>query len=252
MDGLKELVPMTFSLLGFVLFCFIFSTVPNPRYTDIVPLCGYIYLAYITLMLSKHGKKMFSIIMASLLMLIVLTSSFYSFDPISNRLYLKEGGSENQLYTVDNKTPFYGDGSVYNKQGLFMEGSYNRALRDAIQNDMQLLISGNEEEAYFLDGMLGKVTVDSGEYEFREGYFDTKKGIRKIHSGDNTITYSVGIVNDLGSIKSISATDRYIYVYCDEIGKKLADDIIANVDIVEKKEYSYMGVKLHGIVFEYD
>lgn len=248
--GLKSLVPMTVSLVGFVLFCFIYSTAPNPRYTDIVPLCGYIYLAFVLLNLAKCGAKKISMCIASVVMIVVLMSSYFSFDPVSGMFYLKAGEGENRLYTADNKTPSYGDGAVYNKQGIFMEGSYNMAVNDAVQNNMQLLISGKGNEAYYLDGMIGIVKPERGEYELLEEYFDTKRNIRKIHANENTVTYDIGVISDFESIKAFPSNGTCLYVYCDEIGKTLADDIIQNMNVIQEKEYPYMGFTLHGIVFQ--
>lgn len=248
---IRELVPMIFSLGAFTIFSFIYVTVPNSRYTDIIPLCGYILLAVEILILSDTVKAYCLYMISGAVAVIMLLSSYMSIDPVSKYFYYDEKISDTTVYTTNVKDHMYGDGIVYNKQALGMEGPIGEAIYDSINNDRKIVIHGKSPAVYHFDGMTRLDSVQDGEFRWNEEYFDIADKSRKYNATDNTISINVGLAGDVESIMQMAEKgEEYIYLYYRGIGDELIEDIGEHFNIIDNKEYDYCGWKLKGIIFE--
>lgn len=248
--SVRTLVPMLFSLIAFTLFNFIFVTVPNTRYTDIIPLCGYIIISVELLILSKKVKNLFVCMFSAGLTAIMLISSYISIDPISKMIFYDEKIEDTLIYTTVVDRHMYGDGIVYNKQALNMESSISAAINDSINYDRDIVIYGIYPNVYFFDGMTELKSVKKGEFRWIEEYFDFDNQIRNHLQNEETIPFMVGLASDVESIiKNVEIGKVYTYLYFKGIGDELVEDIAKKFHIVEEVEYDRCGWKLKGIVF---
>ena len=251
--NLGLLIPMLCAVIAFSLFSLVFVTVPNPRYTDIIPICGYVLAAVFILIISDRIGMAVSSVIAAMLAVLMLVSSYTSVDPVSKALYYDENIKDMVVYTTDVDNHMYGDALVYNKQALNMEGAISAAVSDALSSKRNILINGRPTEVYHFDGMTGGENVSDGEYKWFTEYFDPERKIRMFKSNDIAVSFGVGLVSNLESISKITEADEeYIYLYYMGMGDKLAEDIIDSYKIIENKEYEYCGWKLKGLVFRAD
>ncbi|MCQ2497613.1 MAG: hypothetical protein MJ133_01395 [Lachnospiraceae bacterium] len=249
-NGIINLFPMICAVFAFSLFSLMFVTVHNPRYVDIVPLCGYVMVAVIILIFSDKMGKAVSIIIGTLLALLMLVSSYVSIDPVSRLLYYDEALRDTVIFTADLNNHTYGDATVYNKQALDMEGSISLAFGDAIGDKRKILIDGKSPQAYYFDGMIGLEKVLDDDYKWVREYFDTEREIRVFKPNDRTVTVDVGLVSNLESVQKITADGgEYIYLYYAGMGDALAEELVEDCNVIEIKEYIYRGWRLKGIVF---
>jgi len=246
-----SLIPMVFSLLAFTLFNFVFVTVPNPRYSDIIPICGYVMIATYILALSEHIPLFISYVLGTALAAVMLISSYLSVDPISSFLYKDDTLADKTVYTTTIERHMYGDASVYNKQALYMEGVISQAVENALENEWNIILCGDDTTSYYLDGMLGNIHVPEGDFLKVSEYFDKKNKIRKIHPNENTVEYEVAVVNGENALTDfVSGNKKYMCLYFKGLGDESVSVIADKYKVVSEHEYEYRGWKLYGIVFE--
>lgn len=277
------IIPICGGILCSTLFSCFFKTVNHPRYVDAVPFS--IYIIAIVLMvrllepIGKSGWQIISVGMAGLM----LISEYITFDPLSLAAFDSVNiGNTKLIKTME--APL-GDGSIYNKQMLWIEHVMNEAIGDAVDMDAVVIMPNVGDSEYYFDGTAysGELidgvycqteyydvltsrrcqaaTADIPQYVYGSGEFAEFENV-----GDYTpVTVcmpcknaSIALIDDIMNQRSRASrntevdekgdvTRLYSVIYLSDELQPHASSLCDELEVIAKKQYNYRGWTLNAV-----
>lgn len=227
---------LIFVLVGFTLFSIVFRTANHPRYSDAVPCCLYILVAVIILGIPNNKLMSYSILSA--LFVVMLVSSFLTIDPVSLRAF-------DTIYvgkTMMIKTAsLFGDGSIYNRQALWMEKPYSEAIKDSLNDDTRIVVLTYENAIYDIDGMTEQLVVDN-DHCTTTHFWDEGRGIRQPIKDDRSKSFEITFVGDINKVTDLFEEGETVsIIYPNYLNVEDYIGLNENVQNVSIQEYQYRG-----------
>lgn len=245
----KYIFALVISQLFLTLFSCIFKTVNHPRYID----SGVIFLYYVsTLCLTKMIEERHQTIISLFASIILLVSSYKTYDIVTNVLFKQLDIGEEKIITTY-KLPF-GDGAIYNKQMLWLEGAMNRAIDDALEDDNIIVIPAIGNYTYTFDGASEAAHIE-GDYFVQRQYWNESKNRREVIKSEKNREYDIHHISNKAYINEIPNPENknISYIFIDSIDTDIVESfegVIENSQIIGEKEYYYRGWVLKRIVIQ--
>lgn len=242
------MVPVFTGQMAFTLFSCAFKTVNHPRYADCSPVV--LYMIGIVCIL-KMKTKVRSIIL-SILMVLMLASSFYTLDPVSKGIFQTVNIGETIMVVPQKEAP--GDGMIYNKQMLRLEQAMNLALKNAIEEERLVIFPAIGGSTYYFDGMAEVINIPVKEYGENVEHWNRDEAKRDWKVEDNTVDFTAYYVWDRWGLEELMQ-DWYgknnfkSYFYLPFAGEELVEEIEKEYSVLEKKVYKYKGWSVREIIF---
>lgn len=246
MKRLSFLLPVLFGQIGLTLFCCLFKTVNHPRYNCTNQVTIY-FMTIVILMFCF--KDITNGILQSGIAILLLVSSFKTIDPLSLSCFPNcRIGTETMITTMD--IPL-GDGMIYNRQMLWLEGAISRALEDAFSESDVVCFPTSEDNAYFFDGMaeVGEIHTP---YRMDTEYWDTDKRKRVPEQGETTQSFTVYQLTEKEGFPDASyeLEGRGNLLYTSYTGNQYAEIVKSLYSNYTESTYSYRGWEIRRLSFE--
>ena len=242
----KYIFPLFMSQIFFMLFSCIFKTVNHPRYID----SSVVFLYCVgTYCLVKLISDKWQIFVCAVVSFVLLCSSYKSIDFVSNNLFEQiDVGNDRIVTTYD--LPF-GDGAIYNKQMLWMEGAINKAYGAALKDDNIIVVPAIDNTTYAFDGASVLASTESGYYSQIQ-YWNDLKERRQTFRDENCIEYNLYHISDEANICTIPnpQNKNISYIYIETNHSNPYKGILMNAEIIEEQSYSYRGWILKRVIVE--
>lgn len=258
-EGLKQIrksvLPIFSALLGFFVFSVLINTVNHARYTDISPICIYLLASIFIAYLADKIKEIVLYPFVSLMVILMLLSSYFTFDPISIALFSKLKTDNGYLLSMTANGFYMGDHMLYNRQGLYLEGAYSAFIEDALDNDYVMVIPAYSGSTYYFDGLMGPLYMKDKDYLKSKQHWDGKKHRRLNITETSTIPYEVYSVDKLEGLKGLMNDTayydetKYAYAWVQGIDDNIADEIEKELTVLERKQFKYRGWTINEVVF---
>ena len=227
---------LVYVLVGFTLFSLVFRTANHPRYSDAVPYCLYILAALI--ILGMPDNKLMSYSISSTLSVIMLVSSFLTIDPVSLKAFdtVYVGGAR-MIKTAG----LFGDGSIYNRQALWMEKPYSEAIKDSLHDGTRIVVLTYENAIYDIDGMTVQLVVDN-DYCTTTHFWDEGRGIRQPIKDDASKSFEITFVGNINTVTDLLKKGENVsIIYPNYLNVEDYISLNENVQNVSVQEYQYRG-----------
>ncbi len=202
-----------------LLFYMLYITGTYPRYTDAFPVC--ILLIFVTALASLKVSDVVWYGSVVLLSVLMITSSFFSFDPLSERLLISEDVGDSTIYFSSFGFDFGGDPCVYNRHYYGMDIVFDKALKKAMDSNVDLIAvsNGNNRSTWAIDGGMYAYNESMEKRIFTE-FWNVKKAKRdpiykwEYFDDPNYIPLDIRYIfpND-DIISSLQTGDSFIYIY---------------------------------------
>ena len=243
---IKHFIVLALSALGFTLISVAFATVNHARYAGVAPVILSVMAVIALLILFR--KKAVQIV-AALLAVLMLISSYVTIDPVSRVLFEQMDTGSGSMITTGSPAP--GDSMIYNKQMLGMENALSEAIGYAIENNYQIFLPTYNDNSYAFDGMMisGEKADD---FRLIRQYWNQRTKLRTAYESKDTIvfeTYQLLNETDLTALKKQDQYAGMCYIYADILGKEQAETIKENHEVTAEKEFTYRGWKIYLVVF---
>lgn len=243
---IKNDIILILSAFGFTLISVAFATVNHARYAGVAPVI--LSVMAVMALLSLLRKRALQIV-AALLAVLMLISSYATIDPVSRTLFKKMDTGSGSMIAIG--TPAPGDSMIYNKQMLGMENALGEAIGYAIENNYQIFLPTYNGNSYAFDGMMlpGEKVDDC---RLVRQYWNQRTKLRTAYESSDTIafeTYQLINETDLTALKKQDQYAGMCYIYADILGKEQAEAIRESHDITAEKEFTYRGWKIYLVVF---
>lgn len=235
-----------------LVFYILYVTNEYPRYTESFPV--YMMLAFVTLLAGMGIKECIQTGVMAGMSLLMLSSSFFSFDPISGRLFATADTGKGMVYFSRQNFDFGGDPCVYNRQYYGHEIVYEKCLKIALDSEDELIAvsTGNNHNTWAVDGGFYAYdeTIDKRYFtEFwneaeglRDPAYDfdffSDPGYREIN-----IRFIYPIDDTVTALKE-GKSFTYIYIPTQNGGRE--DMVRDNYDVIEEGSFSS-----HGWIMSY-
>lgn len=240
----KYIFPLIMSQFFFTLFSCIFKTVNHPRYIDSSVVFLYCTATYCLAKLMNERRQ---VIICGIISLVLLISSYKSIDIISNNLFEQiDIGQDKIITTYD--LPL-GDGAIYNKQMLWMEGAMNKVLKDAIEAEDIIVIPAIDDSTYAFDGA-SEVADTEGGYIIQSQYWNDTNNRREVLKNENNQEYNIYHISDRADINIIPNPNHknISYIYIDSVMKNDFKAVLENANIIDEQNYFYRGWVMKRII----
>ncbi len=245
-SALEWVLPLICAGIGFTLFSTFFRTANHPRYADIIPFMLYMFTAVMSLMVTdlrdRQSARTYGVVMISMALLMIM-SCFVTVDPVSLHIFESvDVGNTRILKTAD----VIGDGSVYNRQSLWMEYLYSEAIADAVKFGNKIVVLTESGNTYEVDGMTEFTSIqDNHKTDFQ--CIDINKNCR-IKSEEST-SYEISFLSDADGFTKVKADkgDKISVIYPAFISVDQYNGMLDNLGDITKKEYKYRGWKINCI-----
>lgn len=243
----KNYIVLAFSALGFMLISVVFATVNHARYAGVAPVI--LSVMAVMALITLFRKRALQIV-AALLAVLMLISSYATIDPVGRALFEQMDTGNGSMITTGSPAP--GDSMIYNKQILGMENALSEAIGYAIDNNYQIFLPTYNDNSYAFDGMM--ISGEKAE-DFRliRQYWNQRTKLRTAYESKDTIafeTYQLLNETDLTALKKQDQYAGMCYIYADILGKEQAETIKESHNVTAEKEFTYRGWKIYLVVFE--
>lgn len=227
---------LIFVLAGFTLFSIVFRTANHPRYSDAVPYCLYILAAVIILGITDSRLMSYSILSA--LSVVMLVSSFLTIDPVSLRAFdTVYVGKTMMIKTAS----LFGDGSIYNRQALWMEKPYSEAIKDSLNDDTRIVVLTYENAIYDIDGMTEQLVV-SNDHCTTTYFWDEGREIRLPIKDEESKSFEITFVGDINTVTDLFKEGETVsIIYPNYLNVEDYMSLNENVQNDSIQEYQYRG-----------
>ena len=236
-----ELFPLIICNVALLVFNCVYITANHARYVDsFVSVNLMIGLAIFNKIMSDKNRVMAIRCAVVCYIFVLLISCFVTIDPVSKAIFRCERIGEK--YILSTGTTMLGDSSIYNKQMLWLENTFSKAVEDSIEEHTDVYISIADDSIYAIDGMSRSILYNDTQCSDTQYWDDTKhrrisyaellgkeKEIKKykVHYLPNDKTQIIDT-----DIKKISI------IYIPDINDYMKPD---GYEAVESKEYKYRG-----------
>lgn len=244
---IKNDIILILSTFGFTLISVAFATVNHARYAGVAPVILSVMAVMALLALFRERALQ---IVAALLAVLMLISSYATIDPVSRALFEKMDTGAGSMITTGSPTP--GDSMIYNKQMLGMENALGEAIGYAIENNYQIFLPTYNDNAYAFDGMMIS-GEKAGDCRLVRQYWNQRTKLRTAYESNDTIAFETYQLLNETDFTALKQQDQYAgmcYIYADILGKEQAEIIKKSHDITAEKEFTYRGWKIYLVVFE--
>lgn len=243
---IKDYILLALSALGFTLISVVFATVNHARYAGVAPVILSVMAVMALIILFR--KRALQIV-AALLAVLMLISTYATIDPVSKALFEQMDTGNGSMITTGSPAP--GDSMIYNKQMLGMENALSEAIGYAIDNNYQIFLPTYNDSSYAFDGMMisGEKADD---FRVIRQYWNQRTKLRTAYENNDTIsfdTYQLLSETDLTVLKKQDQYAGMCYIYADILGKEQAETIRKSHDITAEKEFTYREWKIYLVVF---
>ena len=242
----KYIFMITVSQTVFTVFSCILKTINHTRYTDSSVLFLYCTGTYC---LCKLLKEKWQTVICVVIGFVVCLSSYKTIDIVSNCIFKYIDIGEDKLLTTVS-TPL-GDGSIYNKQILWVEKVMNDAIEDAIEDDTIIVVPAIADYSYAFDGVSNLANTE-GTFYVQKQYWNHLKNRREVFGGPNNTEYLIYHISDKSNIQIIPNFEKknISFVYLDsDLGYNF-ENVLSDTEIIDEKEYCYRGWNLKRVVLE--
>lgn len=240
----KNIFPLVISQIIFTFFSCIFQTVNHPRYID----SSIVFLYCVgTYCLVKLVSDKWQVLACACVSFILLCASYKSIDFVTNNLFEQiDIGTDKIVSTYD--LPF-GDGTIYNKQMLWMEGAINKAYGAALENNDIIVVPAIDDFTYAFDGASVVASTEGGYYVQRQ-FWNELKGRRQTFEEENCIEYNLYHLSNDADITEIpnSQNKNYSYIFAETNRNTPNEGVLKNANIIEEQSYAYRGWVLKRII----
>ncbi len=239
---------------AYTLFGCLFRTGNHPRYVSIIPTVLYLLAVYILILLLRElwrGNLLDGALLV--LTLLMFTSSFWTVDPVSKRLFPTTQIGTSQMITTG--APL-GDAAIYNRQMLWYERAIGNAVKEGVETGDAIVFPMIGNANYCFDGLVGAGTdhAEPGEYVCYTQYWNRDKSRRELLPSEQNEPFRLyEITNEqaLAELVSENGEDRhYRYFYLAFAGNEIADAVRTGYSVLEEKEFHYRGWTVYEILFE--
>jgi len=227
---------LIFVLVGFTLFSIVFRTANHPRYSDAVPYC--LYILAVLLILGIPDNRLMSYSILSVLSVTMLVSSFLTIDPISLRAFDTVYVGKARMVKTSS---LFGDGSIYNRQALWMEKPYSDAIKDSLDDDTGIVVLTYENAIYDIDGMTEQLVV-SNDHCTTTHFWDEGREIRLPIKDEGSKSFEITFVGDINTVTDLFKEEETVsIIYPNYLNVEDYIDLNENVQNVFIQEYQYRG-----------
>lgn len=239
-------------LVVFLMFSFYLNAGNHARYTDIVPICLYL-LASIVILKIGDVTPVLSYIIGLVLSVIMVLSSYFTFDPLSERLLNKIVSSDGIILSTDINYALPGDATLYNRQGLYLEKAYSQMIEYGLNNDYVIVTHAYSGSTYYFDGIMEVGSVEAGDYYIQEEYWDSSSRKRSNEIDKEGLVFDIYSLQDVKAMKRLASENKghkIMYSYLEGVDGDICSEIESCFDILERKSFVSNGWKINTVVFE--
>ncbi|MDD6202583.1 MAG: hypothetical protein PUB13_06545 [Lachnospiraceae bacterium] len=245
---LEAIFPLLTAQIGFTLFSCLFRTANHARYTD----SSFFTLCIIgTLFVLSAFSFKLQVVTSSVLAALMLFSSFWTIDPVTRNIFPMIDVGQAQIATTGGRQVL-GDESIYNRQMLYLEKPFSKAVKDSMEEDSCILLPSMEDNTLYLNGMDNFHTIK--DYRKAQVIWDTKREKRVFYENEEcalTSFYEMADDMSVSKMTDILADENvFSYIYMDSIGADRVSEIKENYTVQKEEEYSYRGFVIKRIQFE--
>lgn len=245
-NRMKWALPLLLGDLSFILFSCLFVTVNHARYIDAHFPILFIFGIFGIYMVQY--EKLRNTLLSALTAL-MLIQSFFTFDPVTRYLFTNYNVGTVTMISATQEE-YLADSMVYNQQFQYFDRALNLALKDAVADeDARIIFPAIHDKIWCFDGF-AESTETVRDYYVASEYWDQKKRIRCILSGENRFEIDVYNVNEQGNWESILEGKKGYYFYVEFAGEQIAQHIKEKYTVLEENTYEYKGWRVHRIKFE--
>ncbi|MGN0156010.1 MAG: hypothetical protein ACI39N_02075 [Lachnospiraceae bacterium] len=244
----SAIVPLLTAQIGFTLFSCLFKTVNHARYTDssFVTLC-IIGMVFVLTAFPLKAQTMASSVLAGLMLL----SSYRTIDPVTRNIFPMIDVGQAQIASTGEKQ-LLGDECIYNRQMLYMEEPFSKAVRDSLEGETCILLPTMADNTWYFNGMDDFHKIE--DYRKAQGIWNTKREKRVFYENEECILTSFYEMADQMSVSKmtdiLADENVFSYIYMDSIGADRVSEIKENYTVQKEEEYSYRGFVIKRIQFE--
>lgn len=244
----SAIVPLLTAQIGFTLFSCLFKTVNHARYTD----SSFVTLCIIGMVFALTAFPLKAQTMASsVLAVLMLLSSYRTIDPVTRNIFPMIDVGQAQIASTGEKQ-LLGDECIYNRQMLYMEEPFSKAVRDSLEGETCILLPTMADNTWYFNGMDDFHKIE--DYRKAQGIWDTKREKRVFYENEEcalTSFYEMADQMSVSKMTDILADENvFSYIYMDSIGADKVSEIKENYTVQKEEEYSYRGFIIKRIQFE--
>jgi hypothetical protein len=243
-DNWQWMAPILLGDVAFVIFSCLFETSNHARYVD-----SHVSVMYLLTgaLIIDLGKNILQKGMAIILSGLMLTSSFFTIDILSLKLFDTFDVGGGKIVTTG-KEESISDATIYNFQYRGFEMALSEAICDVVGEAKVILPLVNSNVWYF-DGISD--FKQQNNFDETLEYWNTSRKVRRSMAEANTLEFPVVHISDEASLEEyLEPSTKYAYIYLTEIGSHQAENIRKDFEVLEERTFQNGIFVLTRIIFE--
>lgn len=235
---LHSVLPLITCDLFFVVFSCLFVTVNHARYIDThIAVLNILGLLGIEVM----GQGVVRGVLSCAVAVLMLVSNYYTIDPFTRAAFHQYNvGTTVMIGTSGGE--YMSDSMVYNRQWEFFDKAIDQALESIVCEEKLVFYPKINGWTWFFLGRGKDETL-------MEQCYDLEQKKHVWDRNDDCVTYMICNADSMDVIRENLGDDAGYYIYFPFIGSELADEIRGEENVLEEKEFSYLGIVATRIKF---
>lgn len=220
----------------FVLFSLLFKTVNLARYMG-----GHITCLILIGIIGISGvKKVFGVLVGSLIIVLQLVGNFKTIDPVTKRIFNNYDVGDSMMVSTDN-SEYLSDAMVYNFEYLNFDKALNIGISEVISDNLIVIFPQIKEGwSWFFEGNYVDYYNIAKDGVIVDEYWDCSKNQRVIKPSENTVGFKLCNVSSYEKMSKSCIKEGY-YFFLSELDNGIYEDLIENNCVIDSKSFSFGG-----------